>query len=267
MSVSVSIDGTAATHDGLRGVRGSHAAALRPIASLTEAAATGTDGRTFLTGRPRFRAHRSISWSILSGESFLEERSSDTSTLVASNEGFDLAAFHAGDRRTVELCYREHYAVVARAARQILPQADAETVTHEVFLRLLTSEEMRASFRGGDFGAWIARVAKNRAIDHHRRYSREEPLPDHVEEPERPPDDPPDYTTLDADAVVRRFREECLPPKYAAVFEARFMKQLAQREAAAALKMPRSTLMYQEHRIRTMLRRFVLKDRNPRPPS
>jgi RNA polymerase sigma-70 factor (ECF subfamily) len=179
--------------------------------------------------------------------------------MVASNEGFDLAGFHAGDRRIVELCYREHYASVARAARQILPQADAETVTHEVFLRLLTSEEMRASFRGGDFGAWLARVAKNRAIDHHRRYSREAPLPDHVEEPEPPPEEPPEYTTIDAGDVVRRFREECLPPKYAAVFEARFMKQLGQREAAAALRMPRSTLMYQEHRIRTMLRRFVLR--------
>ena len=160
----------------------------------------------------------------------------------------------------MELCYREHYATVARAARQILPEADAETVTHEVFLRLLTSDEMRASFRGGDLGAWISRVARNRAIDHHRRYSREEPLPDHVEatpEPER--EEPPEYTTLDADALVRRFREECLPPKYASVFQARFIEQLGQREAAAKLKMPRTTLMYQEHRIRSMLRRFVLR--------
>ncbi len=87
-----------------------------------------------------------------------------------------LAAFHAGERAALERCYRDHYASVAAAARRILRPVDAETVTHEVFHRLLASAEMRATFRGGDLGAWLSRVTTNRAIDHKRRYAREEPL-------------------------------------------------------------------------------------------
>ena len=59
--------------------------------------------------------------------------------------------------------------------------------------------------------------------------------------------------------VIERFRKTVLPPKWDAVFEARFLKQLGQREAAMVLGMHRTTLMYQEHRIRALLQKFVLE--------
>ncbi len=174
--------------------------------------------------------------------------------LMPVAEAFDLAEFHAGSRAILGACYREHFAAVSRAARQILPPVDAETVVHEVFHRLIASAEMRAKFEGGDLGAWLVRVTKNLAIDHRRKYAREEPLPeDHREPPAAPAAD------LDAKLVVERFQKECLPPKYQAVFRARFLEQKDQRSAAAAVGIPRSTLVYQEQQIRELLRRFVLE--------
>jgi RNA polymerase sigma-70 factor (ECF subfamily) len=177
--------------------------------------------------------------------------------LEMEEDSSHLAAFHAGERAAIERCYRDHYAAVAAAARRILRPVDAETVTHEVFHRLVASAEMRATFRGGDLGAWLARVTTNRAIDHKRRYAREEPL-----SPTLPIAAPQsdESDRLSARLVVERFRRERLPPKWERVFDARFLKQLGQREAALALGMSRTTLMYQEHRIRALLRRFVLED-------
>jgi len=172
-------------------------------------------------------------------------------------EELDLAAFHAGDRAVLEHCYREHYASVAAAAGRILQRVDAETVTHEVFHRLLASAEMRATFRGGDLGAWLARVTTNKAIDHRRRYAREESLSPTLPVEAARTDD---AERLSARRIVERFRAERLPPKWERVFQARFLDQLGQREAAIALGMSRTTLMYQEHRIRALLRKFVLED-------
>ncbi len=178
-----------------------------------------------------------------------------------TEEAFDLEGFHAGDRGTLERVYREHYAKVARAAASVLAPADAETVTHEVFHRLLSTPKMRESFKGGELGAWLSRVAKNQALDYRRRYARETSLEEGVGEA---PDASADTESargdsLDAAMVIERFRKTVLPPKWEAVFEARFLKQLGQREAAIALCMHRTTLMYQEHRIRALLQKFVLE--------
>ncbi len=180
--------------------------------------------------------------------------------LHPTEETLEVERFHAGDHATLERCYRQHYRTVARAAASVLGPADAETVTHEVFHRLLTTPKMRESFKGGDLGAWLSRVSKNHALDFRRRYARETSLEDCVAEaPDLASTEGAQGERLSASVVVERFRNTCLPKKWDAVFEARFLKQLGQREAAAALGMHRTTLMYQEHRIRAMLRKFVLE--------
>ncbi len=179
--------------------------------------------------------------------------------LHPTEEAFDLEGFHAGNRTTLERVYRDHYAKVARAAASVLAPADAETVTHEVFHRLLSTPTMRESFKGGDLGAWLARVAKNQALDFRRRYARETTLDEGVEAPDTTSTESDQGDSLSAAMVVERFRKTVLPAKWDAVFEARFLKQLGQREAALALGMHRTTLMYQEHRIRALLQKFVLE--------
>jgi RNA polymerase sigma-70 factor (ECF subfamily) len=169
-----------------------------------------------------------------------------------------LVDFHAGDRGVLEGCYREHYGAVVKTVGRMLAGADAETVTHEVFYRLLSNAKLRENFQGGRFDAWLTQVAANAARDFLRRYRREQPeIPESsAAAPEAPQGAAEE---LDAKVMVERFRRECLPADLAGVFETRFLRQLPQRQAASELGIPRTTLVYQEKRIRALLKEFVLE--------
>ncbi len=176
-----------------------------------------------------------------------------------------LAAFHAGDRVAVGQCYQDHHRTVAAAVGRMLSAADSETVTHEVFYRLLSDAELRANFQGGNFAAWITRVATHSAIDYLRRWRREQSELSGARETEadvraaaRRVDD-----ELDAKVLVERFRRDCLPQEWAGVFDARFLRQVTQREAARELGLRRTTLAYRELRIRRLLTQFLLRTEHP----
>lgn len=169
-----------------------------------------------------------------------------------------LVRFHTGDTSVLHACYRDHFDTVHRAVSRLLPAVDAETVVHEVFLRLLSSEEARRSFRGGSLAAWLTVLARNQAVDLLRRRQREDSaLSRLAAEPAWEEAEPPE-PQLDAEHLIERFRRERLPAKWAPVFEARFVRQLSQREAAASLGLSRTTLVYQELRVRQLLRKFLL---------
>ncbi len=161
-----------------------------------------------------------------------------------------LAAFHAGERWALEECYREQFARVAAAARSVVGPVDAETIIHEVFCRLLDNASMRASFRGGSLGAWLTQVVVRSAIDDIRRRQREVA----VEEAELIAND----EDVEAKLTIAAFRAGPLPPELDAVFDARFLRQLSQRDAARELGIPRSTLVYQEQKVRDLLHGFLL---------
>lgn len=170
-----------------------------------------------------------------------------------------LARFHDGDGATLEQCYRNHAGRVLGAASRVVRDVDAETVTHEVFYRLLTDASMRAGFRGGDLGAWLCVVARRRAIDLARRMKREVSARGSDPDLAAPSvDGAREHEAADARRLVARFQSEVLPDKYRALFEVRFLRQLSQREAAAELGIERSTLAYQEQRVRELLERFIL---------
>jgi RNA polymerase sigma-70 factor (ECF subfamily) len=168
--------------------------------------------------------------------------------------------FQAGDRAVLEEVYREHFGTVARAV-SMLPPADQETAIHEVFLRLLTQPALRQSFRDGNLGAWLAVVARNHAIDWARRSRREISAGGSADLRAAGAGDSGEAGTH-ARVLVERFRREVLPAKWAGVFEARFLRQLTQIEAAEFLGVRRTTLAYQEARVRRLLRRFLLKGRS-----
>lgn len=179
-----------------------------------------------------------------------------------------LARFHDGDRAIFAECYRDHFDTVFRAVGSVLRGADRETVVHDVFLSLLESEDRRRSFRGGRLGGWLATIARHRAIDFARRHGRERSVePDDAramagrdaatDEPPRSAHD--EVESAELRSLVERFRRERLPAKWAPVFEARFLRQMSQREAALSLGLRRTTLAYQEARVRALLRRFVLR--------
>lgn len=178
---------------------------------------------------------------------------------ASAGEGSWLARFHAGEARVLNACYRDHFDTVYRAATRVLSGVDAETIVHDVFLRLVSDEAVRRSFQGGSLAAWLHTLARNLAVDTVRKRQREQTALDRFAEEPRWDDIPaPPEPSLDASDLLERFRRERLPPKWAPVFEARFLRQLSQREAATALGMRRTTLAYQELRVRQLLKKFLL---------
>lgn len=168
-----------------------------------------------------------------------------------------LRAFHAGETACLEACYRDHFDTVDRAVRTVVQGADRETLVHEVFARLLEEEPLRRAFTGGSLGAWLRTVARNQAIDYARRRRFEVALPD--DELRGGQDDGARLErAVDVRLTLARFRL-LLPAKWHAVFDARFVAQQDQATAARALGLSRTTLAYQEYRVRKLLRRFVLK--------
>ena len=170
-----------------------------------------------------------------------------------------LALFHAGSREVIADCYVDHFASVERAVGRILKGADKETVIHELFLRLMTNESLRRTFQGGSFRAWISTVARNQAVDYWRRQQFEVPAGAPEDVAGEREDAARFEHQVEAQLTIDRFRSECLPEKWRQVFELRFIQQLGQPEAARALGMHRTTLIYQEYRVRSLLRRFVLR--------
>ena len=175
-----------------------------------------------------------------------------------------LAAFHAGDRSCLAACYQQHFALVERAVGAVLHSADRENVIHEVFFRLLDDAGLRRSFRGGTFTAWLRVVARNEAIDWARKRWPELTIPDESSVPD-------DQSWIAGRAEQRvharltleRFRQRVLPAKWARVFVARFVEQQDQPTAARQLGMSRTTLSYQEYRIRALLKKFVKQGERP----
>jgi RNA polymerase sigma-70 factor (ECF subfamily) len=166
-----------------------------------------------------------------------------------------LAAFHAGDRDVLEGCYRTHFQRVDLSVGKVLRGADKETVVQELFLQLLSNGELRRSFSGGAFAAWIATLARNRAIDFWRRYRRERGL-------EEAPDDtacPDAAAAIEARMLVAQFVRDELPAKWRGVFETRFLAELDQRSAARRLGISRTTLAYREIQVRRLLKRFLFR--------
>ncbi|MGC4117529.1 MAG: sigma-70 family RNA polymerase sigma factor [Myxococcales bacterium] len=175
-----------------------------------------------------------------------------------------LESFHAGEACALEACYREHFEVVDGAVGRLLRGADRETVVHEVFYRVVSDPRFRQSFRGGSLGAWLATVARNLATDHLRAQQRHRGVPlDEAGEIPEPQAADGGADAAEARMLVDRFRAEVLPAKWARVFQARFIEQRDQRDAAKQLGMARTTLAYQELRIRSLLRKFLLRGGAP----
>ena len=172
-------------------------------------------------------------------------------------DGAWLERFHRGERASIESCYRVHFTTVEPAIGTLLTSADRETVIHELFSRLISQPDLRRSFQGRSLGAWLARVARNQAIDYRRRQGRE------VGADGGPADEtsaPNWEASADARLLIARFKQTQIPAGWLDVFEVRFLQQLPQREAARRLGIRRTTLAYRELRIRRLLRKFLVEE-------
>lgn len=164
------------------------------------------------------------------------------------------ARFKRGDRDVMERLYRDTFDGVRRVVGRVLREpADRDNVVHQVFAEVIARKDLRESYRGGEVSAWLASMARHKAIDFARRESRLEELP--PEGLEEPPEDG-DLRAFRED--LRRFAER-LAPDMRRLLELRFLMGLTQMETAAEMQVPRSTLEDREHALKKQLRAYLLE--------
>lgn len=161
------------------------------------------------------------------------------------------AALVGHDPDTFAALYDRYAGLVFGLTRRILhDEAQAEDVTQSVFTSLWANPQ---SFRGGNFAAWIARVARNAAIDVLRSAAtrtRAAELPLQVASPIALDDEVLGRVQIEALADALR----ALPDEQRQPIEIAYFEGLSYREVAQRLAEPVGTV---KSRIRAGLRRMA----------
>jgi RNA polymerase sigma-70 factor (ECF subfamily) len=165
----------------------------------------------------------------------------DATLLVARVRQRDAAAFE-------ELYDAYHRLVYGIALRMLNDQGAAEDLTQAVFLKLWSSPDL---FQGGNFAAWIARVARNRALDvlRSRAVRAEGDFPENVADDVRLEE----YAFARIDAEVVRDALARLPREQREPIEMGFFGGITHEEIARRTGAPLGTV---KTRIRSGLRKL-----------
>lgn len=153
------------------------------------------------------------------------------------------------DGAAFEQLYDEYHRLVyGIALRMLTDVAAAEDVTQSVFLKLWTQPD---SFESGNFGAWIARVSRNRSLDMLRtRAARpQEEMPEAL-----PTDDGLEdtvFANVNGDLVRSALSQ--LPDEQRGLIEMGFFGGVTHEEMARQTRTPLGTV---KTRIRAGLRRL-----------
>jgi RNA polymerase sigma-70 factor, ECF subfamily len=153
------------------------------------------------------------------------------------------------DADAFELLYdRYHRLVYGVALRVLADAAAAEDVTQSVFLKIWSTPQL---FRAGNFGAWIARVARNRAVDLARKRAlyAESEFADSLPEDQALEDRA--LAHIDGERVRRALT--LLPPEQREPIELGFFGGITQEQIARQTGLPLGTV---KTRMRTGLRRL-----------
>jgi RNA polymerase sigma-70 factor (ECF subfamily) len=145
----------------------------------------------------------------------------------------------ACDRDSFAELYDRYGAAVYGICKRILKNPEAaEDVTQSVFTMLWTKP---GSFAGGNFAAWITRVARNAALDVLRSAAvktREPEFPQNIPAPVDLDDEV--FSALRADAIQRAMDQ--LPAEQREAIEHAYFGGLSYREVAARLGAPLGTV-------------------------
>ena len=182
----------------------------------------------------------------------------------AADEGRLLAGVLAGDLGAYAAIMRRYNQRLYRIARSIVTdEAAAMDVVQEAYIaayqRLHELEDRSA------FPAWLARIARNKALMHlraNKRYrSMDEPELEKVLDMSAAarPRGEPDREL--ANLELRRVLERCidaLPDVFREVFVLRAVEQLTVQETSAILEVKEATVKTRFHRARVLLRQGLL---------
>lgn len=107
--------------------------------------------------------------SLQRGASILIERPKEPTK--RDEETVEVTLAQSGDSRAFERLYRAHVNRVHSLVRRMVPDADAEELTQDVFVRAWQKLE---SFRGESaFGTWLHRLAVNLMLEHRAGLGRD----------------------------------------------------------------------------------------------
>jgi RNA polymerase sigma-70 factor (ECF subfamily) len=145
---------------------------------------------------------------------------------------------------------------LARIARTMSrSQAEADDLAQETLVKAFRAID---SFDGAYPRAWLARIARNTAINRDQR-NREFLLPDEgTVEPDPDPGDDPEDIVLSGvvDEDLLRALDE-LPPSFRVVVQLVDVEEMSYKDAADVLDIPLGTVMSRLHRARARLRRSL----------
>jgi RNA polymerase sigma-70 factor, ECF subfamily len=154
-----------------------------------------------------------------------------------------------GDAGAFESLYdRYHRLVYGVALRVLSDPGAAEDVTQAVFLKLWSNPD---SFLSGNFGAWVVRVTRNRALDvlRSRAAHPEGEVPESMPAEDSLEDTA--FSKLDAESV--RNAVATLPAEQRELIELGFFGGVTHHEIARSMGLPLGTV---KTRIRSGLRRL-----------
>lgn len=175
----------------------------------------------------------------------------DTVRLIAGLRERDITAF--------EVLYDRYYRLVFGVAKRILgdPTA-AEDLVQTVFLKLWSTP---SAFRDGNFGAWIARVARNAALDVLRSKAARAVDEMPADMPLEGTVDEVVFARIDGDRVRQALL--ALPEDQRIPIELGFFGGITHEQIAQKLDVPLGTI---KTRIRTGLRRMKTRLEAPVAP-
>jgi RNA polymerase sigma-70 factor (ECF subfamily) len=147
-----------------------------------------------------------------------------------------VAAARHGDREAFGRLYDRFAPMVHGILLSRVRAQEADDLLHEVFLAAL--DRLGALRDDRAFGGWLATIARNHAIDHHRRGRRDDELPADCAAPDR--------ATVEALAVLETIR--ALPEAYRETLVLRLVEGLTGPEIAARCGMTHASVRVNLHR-------------------
>lgn len=174
----------------------------------------------------------------------------DATPPSASADAVDARAAARGDRAALARLYERHAGMVHAIALVRVDRAEAEDVTHDVFLRAMKSI---GTLKDGEaVGPWLAHIARNAAIDHARSRSRWRWFLKTAPRPEPLQASTANDAIPSGDEVLHAIRS--LPEAYHETLVLRLVEQMTGPQIAAALGMTHGSVRVNLHRGMELLR-------------
>lgn len=162
-------------------------------------------------------------------------------------------AARRGDRDAFAQLYERYARMVHGILLSRVPHSDADDLVQDVFLQALRN--IRALREPAAFGGWLARIARNRAMDYHRRGTDAEELPESIPVRAR------QEAETEARAVIEMIRS--LPETYTETLVMRLVEGLTGPEIAARTGLTPASVRVNLHRGMKMLRELLGKEGRP----